>query len=102
LAVLRAFGDHERAEVSLSEVATRAQLSPATARCSLNTLVRLGYARQRDRFFMLRPTVLEFGAAFLGAVNLQSVAQPFLLDVCEQTGDSTSLTVLEEQDIIHL
>jgi len=48
LAVIEAF-DEASPEMTLSEVARRTGLAPATARRSLRTLQALGYVRQRDR-----------------------------------------------------
>lgn len=101
LQVIRAFGADEP-ELTLSEVAARSGLSPATSRRLLLTLTHLGYVGRHGSRFLLRPRILELGAAFLGSMNLQEVAQPYLLDLRDQTGDSSSLTVLDGHDIIHV
>jgi IclR family pca regulon transcriptional regulator len=48
LSVLGSFG-HERPSMSLSEIATVTDLSRASARRLLRTLVSLGYVSQRER-----------------------------------------------------
>jgi IclR family transcriptional regulator, pca regulon regulatory protein len=101
LAVLQAFSA-DRPEMTISEVAAATELSPAVARRCLLTLVHLGYAAQYGRRFVLRPRVLEFGAAYLESMNLADVAQPYLQELRDRTGDSTSLTILDEADIIHI
>lgn len=101
LAVLRAF-TKERPELTLSQVAAVTSLSPATARRCLQTLVKLGYATQRNRLFLLRPTVVAFASAYLESTNLEQVVRPHLQDVRDKTGDSASLAVLAETDILYL
>lgn len=101
LRVLRSF-DQENPEMQLSEVATKTNLSPAVARRCLNTLVQLGYVAQYGRKFLLRPEVLIFGQAFTSSMNLERIVTPFLQTVRDETGDSSSLSVLSDQDILYL
>ena len=58
LAVIRVF-DAENAQLTLSDVARRAELTRATARRVLHTLVDLGYVATDGRRFSLRPKILE-------------------------------------------
>lgn len=92
----------ERPEMTLSEVASVTGLSPAVARRFLLTLVRLGYAAQDGKRFMLRPRILELGATYLESMNLAEVAQPHLQELRDRTGDSASLTILDGVDIMHI
>lgn len=101
LSVLRAF-NHSRPEMQLSEVAAATGLNPAVARRCLNTLVHLGYVAQHGRRFLLRPEVLVFGQAFLASMNIEEVAGPYLQAVRDETGDSSSMAVLSEHDILYL
>src|SRR5262249_48878772 len=57
LAVIECFDD-AHPQLSLSEVARRAKLTPATARRNLHTLVTLGYVRKVDNEFLLSARVL--------------------------------------------
>ena len=101
LRVLAAF-DEDHAEMTLSQVATRTNLSPAVARRCLNTLVELGYVGQHGRQFLLRPSVLIFGSAFLSSMHIEQVALPPLQHMRDQTGDSASLSVLSGRDILYV
>ena len=101
LSVLRSFtGDNP--EMTLSEVAAATGLNPAVARRCLNTLVELGYVGKRGKLFLLTPEVTGFASAFLDSVNLEEIARPHLQDVRDSTGDSTSLAVLSQLDILYL
>jgi IclR family pca regulon transcriptional regulator len=101
LRVLRAFDEHDP-EMRLSEVAAKADLSPAVARRCLNTLVSLGYVGQYGRNFLLKPEVLAFGSAFMSSMNIEHVVAPSLQQLRDETGDSASLAVLAGTDILYL
>ncbi len=101
LAVIRAFGS-ERARMTLSEVAREADLSRASARRFLHTLVELGYVVTDGRMFALRPQVLELGYAYLSSLSLPEVAQPHLEQLAEDVGESSSVAVLDGADIVYV
>jgi IclR family pca regulon transcriptional regulator len=101
LAVIECFGA-DAPELTLSEVAARTGLAPATARRALLTLEALGYVRQHRRRFVLRSRVLALGAAFLSAMNLKDLVQPHLQALNARFGDASSLTVLEGNDVVYL
>jgi IclR family pca regulon transcriptional regulator len=101
LAVLRTFSK-EHPEMTLSQVASATQLSAATARRCLHTLVELGYAAKRGKLFLLRPTVVAFASAYIESMNLEQIVRPYLQEVRDKTGDSSSLAVLAETEILYL
>ncbi len=101
LAVLRAFS-RDRPEMTLSEVAAIAELSPAVARRCLHTLEHLGYVGRRGKLFLLRPEVMTFASAYLESMNLEEVVRPHLQEIRDRTGDSSSLAVLSQYDILYL
>ena len=70
LAVIRAFS-RDHAALSLSEIARSARIPAATARRCLLTLEELGYITRNGRDFLLRPKVLELGAAYLESMNIE-------------------------------
>lgn len=101
LSVIHTF-DRDHPQLTLSEVAARAGLSPATARRCLWTLERLGYVASNGRFFMLRPKVVSLGSAFLESGRIEEVIQPILRDIVAQSGDSASLGVLEGDEVLYV
>lgn len=101
LSVLRAF-TKERPEMTLSEVAADTDLSPAVARRCLNTLVELGYVAKRGKLFLLTPEVMRFASAFIESMNLEEIVQPYLQELRDRTGDSSSLAVLSGDEILYL
>jgi IclR family pca regulon transcriptional regulator len=101
LRVLQTFS-REHPQLTLSEVAALTSLSPATARRSLQTLEALGYVGQAGRRFLLRAKVLALGSGYLSAINSEVVLQPFLSDVVSQVGGSSSVTVLDDLEIVYI
>ncbi len=101
LSVLRAFG-RDNPQMTLSEVAAITSLSPAAARRCLNTLVKLGYVAKHRRHFLLRPEVMSFASAYLDSMSLGELVRPHLQAVRDETGDSSSLSVLSGYDVLYL
>jgi len=99
--VLKAF-DEDHPEMTLSEVAAKTGLPPAVARRCLITLVELGYVGQHERKFLLRPAVLTIGSAFLASMQIEQVVLPPLQHLRDQTGDSASLCVLSNTEILYV
>ncbi|WP_200301199.1 IclR family transcriptional regulator domain-containing protein [Streptomyces adelaidensis] len=101
LAVIRAF-DTEHPALTLSEVARTCELTRAAARRFLLTLVDLGYVHTDGRLFRLTPRVLELGYAYLSSVTLPDLAEPHLERLVAQVGESSSLCVLDGDDIVYV
>ena len=99
--VLKAFGPGSP-EMSLSEVATAADLARPTARRILRTLSTLGYVRARDGSFELTPRVLELGIAYVHSHGLWEVARPHLEDLVARTHESSSMAQLDGSDIVYV
>ena len=101
LTVLKSF-TRERPEMTLSEVAGETDLSPAVVRRCLNTLVDMGYVGKKGKLFLLTPEVMSFASAFLESMNVEEIVRPYLQEVRDKTGDSSSLSVLSQQQILYL
>jgi IclR family pca regulon transcriptional regulator len=101
LAVIRAFDAHH-SELTLSEVARICDLTRAAARRFLLTLADLGYVRTDGRLFSLTPRVLELGYAFLSSLSLPEVAQPHLERLVGEVHESSSVSVLDGDDIVYV
>lgn len=101
LEVILAF-DEEHPRMTLSEVAARTGMNRARARRFLLTLHALGYVRKQQRVFELAPRVLQLGYAFLSANDYRSVIQQVLEDITEACGESSSLGVLDGDEVIYV
>ena len=101
LSVIQVFG-RDHGELTLSEVAQRAALSPATARRCLWTLQRLGYVGQAGKRFFLRPKVLSLGSTWLDAGRVEEVILPLLREVVAEAGDSSSVAILDGGEVLYV
>ncbi|WP_249976252.1 IclR family transcriptional regulator domain-containing protein [Vreelandella olivaria] len=101
LEVIMAFDD-ANPRMTLSEVAARTGMNRAKARRFLLTLHALGYVRKQQRYFELAPKVLQLGYSFLSANNYRSVIQQYLEEITAQSGESSSLGILDGDDVIYV
>ncbi|WP_431025112.1 IclR family transcriptional regulator domain-containing protein [Halomonas sp. H5] len=101
LEVILAF-DESQPRMTLSEVAARTGMNRARARRFLLTLHALGYMRKQGRNFELAPRVLQLGYAFLSANDYRSVIQQVLEDITAECSESSSLAVLDGDDVIYV
>lgn len=103
LAVLRAFSQ-QRPNPSISQLSLRTGIPRAAVRRCLYTLARLGYVGHdaERRSFALRAKVLTLGFAHLSSTPLAALAQPVLDAVSEQLHESSSLAVLEGDEVVYV
>lgn len=101
LAVIRAF-DAEHPELTLSEVARRADITRAAAGRFLRTFEQLGYVRADGRTFSLTPRVLELGFSYLSALSIPEIVQPHLERLSREVDESVSAAVLDGGNIVYI
>lgn len=101
LSVITAFGP-QSPELTLSDVARATGLTRAGARRFLLTLVDLGYVRTDGKLFRLTPRVLDLGYAYLSSLSLPGIAEPHLEWLVKETGESSSMSVLDGDDIVYV
>ena len=102
-AVLRSFTS-EAFELTLSEIAARADLDRGTAFRLIQTLVELGYlqAVPQSRRFRLGVACLDLGYTVLSGGTLRALAEPLLRELAPSFGDAASLGALDGGDVIYL
>jgi len=101
LAVIHAF-TRERPAPTLSEIARAALMPAATARRCLLTLEELGYVTRNARTFVLRPKVLELGAAYLESMDIEALTKTYLEEMARVTADSAALCVLDGTEVVYV
>ncbi len=101
LAVLECF-DPAHPDMTLSDIARRTGLSPATARRSLITLAALGYVGRNGKRFHLRPKVMALGSGFYFAARIDEFMLPELRQIVETHGDASSVAMLDGTDVIYI
>ncbi len=101
LEVIRVF-DADHPSRSLSDVARVTGLSRAAVRRSLLTLLKLGYVRSEGTLFGLTPKVLELGHAYLRALSTPQIAEPHLQELMREVRETTALSVLDGDHVVHV
>jgi IclR family transcriptional regulator, pca regulon regulatory protein len=96
LRVLESFAA-DAPELTLSEVARRADLDPGTAFRMLATLAEAGYVERvpGSRRFRLGLRVLDLGFSAIARMDLREVARPILRSLVGEVNEAASLGVLD-------
>lgn len=101
LRVLEAFGsDHPR--LSIAEAAATTGLDRATARRCLLTLHHEGYADYDGKFFTLTHRALRLGMGAMTSLPLPKLVQPWLDQLSDQIGQSCSVAILDDTEIVYI
>lgn len=101
LAVIRAFGDTRRAQ-TIAQISQQTGIPRAAVRRCLHTLRQLGYVETELNNFSLRPQVLTLGYSYLSSTPLTIAAQPCLNGLSKALGESSSLAVLEQDQVLYV
>ncbi|OJU48816.1 MAG: IclR family transcriptional regulator [Mesorhizobium sp. 61-13] len=101
LAVIEAF-DETTPEMTLTELARKVDMSPATVRRNLHTLEALGFVRRNHKHFLLAPRILTLGSAYLKAVRVDEAIMPELHRITELFGDAANVGVLDGTNVLYI
>jgi IclR family pca regulon transcriptional regulator len=102
LAVIRAFTQQTR-HLTIAQLSERTGIPRAAVRRCLYTLARLGYVASDDgRAYALRPRILALGHAYLSSTPLAIAVQPLLDQITSDLHESSSMAVLEGNDILYI
>lgn len=101
LRVIEVFGaEHPR--LSITDAANATGLDRATARRILLTLHTEGYVDYDGKFFTLTPRALRLGVSALTSLPLPQIVQPWLDQLSEQIGQSCSVALRDEGEIVYI
>lgn len=101
LTLIEAFSA-ETPRLSITKASELSGLDRATSRRVLLTLHREGYADYDGKFFSLTPRVLRLGMSALASLPLPQIVQPWLDHLSEQIGQSCSVALLDETEIVYI
>jgi IclR family transcriptional regulator, pca regulon regulatory protein len=102
LAVIRAF-TQQRRHLTIAQLSQRTAIPRAAVRRCLYTLSMLGYVGSEDgRTYALRPRILALGHAYLSSTPLVYAVQPLLDQITSVLHESSSLAVLEGDEILYI
>lgn len=101
LAVIEAFQDQPDG-VTVGDIAARTGLSRAAVRRLLITLELLGYAGHGGPVYRLSSRALRLGFSFLSSSSLSVLALPILEEISAVIHESSSISMLEGDEIVYL
>ncbi len=99
LRVIEAF-DGRPQGLSIADIARATELSRAAVRRLLITLELLGYIEANGRKYRLRHRVLHLGMAYLSSSSLATVSQPTVQKITDELGESSSVCVLDGDEVL--
>lgn len=100
--MLELFGTKNVHEFAMIEVAERLGITRAAALRILGTLESLGYLYCEGRRYSLAPRVLSIGYAYLVSLGFRSVAKPIVDALARDTGETCSIGVLDNADVVYV
>jgi len=100
LLVLHAF--EREPQLSVSRAAALTGLPRPTARRCLYTLEQLGYISGQSGSWQLRPVMLSLARAYLTSTRFAEAAQAHLDRLRDEVGESCSLGVLDQGDVVYI
>jgi IclR family transcriptional regulator, pca regulon regulatory protein len=101
--VLESFNGVDR-ELTLTEIARRADLDPGTAFRLVKTLVSLGYVQQVEgaKRYILGLKVLDLGFNAIARMDLHTRARPILRSLVGKVNEAASIGVLDGPDVVYI
>ena len=101
LSVIEAFEGHTEGQ-TVADISRSTGLSRAAARRSLITLELLGYVESSGRIYRLKTRVLTLGFSYLSSNSLPTIVQPTLEHITELVHESSSLGVLDGEQVVYI
>lgn len=101
LSVIQAF-NKDNSGMTVADVASRVDITRASARRLLMTLEHLGYVGQVDGIFSLTPKVIDLGYSYFSSLHWTDLAYNNMHTVVEKTKLSCSVSTLDGDNIICL
>ncbi len=102
LRVLSLFGVDGAHRFTITEISERLGITRASALRILATLQRLGYVHAGEHGYRLGVRVLSLGYAYLSSLGFGTVAAPILERLMRETGETCSIGVLDDDEVVYL
>ena len=100
--VLEVF-DAQEPELTLSQIASRAELDPGTTFRLVKTLVMLGYLHPAEhKRYRLGLKVLDLGFNAFGRMELHAIARPILRSLVGTINEAASIAVLDGPELVYV
>lgn len=96
--------NRERSALTLTEIVEATGLNKSTAFRVVNTLDSSGYLERDPDTRQYRPglKVLQLGFSAISSLEFRQLARPYLRKLSEATGETTSLGVLDDLEVVYV
>jgi IclR family pca regulon transcriptional regulator len=101
LRVIESFEGHPDGRTMI-EISQSTGLSRASIRRILLTLELLGYVERSRQVYRLKTQVLRLGFSYLSSSSVVEAARPVLEHITEQLHESSSMTMLDNGEIVYV
>lgn len=103
LDILQVF-THQEHELGIVEICKRSGLSKGTGHRIVYTLIARGFLSQNKQNgkYSLGPRAFEVGSIALSNMEIKKVAQPYLQELREVTGETVHLVVRENMEVLYV
>ena len=93
-----------RQQIGISGLSRELGLTRSTTHRYVATLARLGYLHQdtSTRKYSLGPRVLDLGFTAINSMELRHIAAPYLQRLCDETGHTVNMAILDDVDIVYV
>jgi IclR family pca regulon transcriptional regulator len=93
-----------RQQIGISELSRELGLTRSTTHRYVATLARLGYLHQDPgtRKYALGARVLDLGFTAINSMELRQIASPHLKRLCDETGHTVNMAILDDVDIVYI
>lgn len=89
--------------MALAELSRRVGSNNATVTRICGTLSEMGFvSRDQQRRFHMTPKLLALGYAAMSDVGWRRVAQHYLEELAEKTGETVNLSILQDRELMYL
>jgi IclR family pca regulon transcriptional regulator len=95
--------DAEEPQLTLSQIAARADLDPGTTFRVVKTLVMLGYLQAcENKSYRLGWKVLDLGFNAFGRMDMHTIARPILRSLIGPVNEAASIGLLDGPDVVYI
>src|SRR5580700_489873 len=101
LRVIESFESHKEGR-SIVEISRSTGLSRASIRRALLTLELLGYVERSRQVYRLKTQTLRLGFSYLSSSSVIEAARPLLERITEQLHESSSMSMLDDGQIVYV
>jgi DNA-binding IclR family transcriptional regulator len=103
LALLDALADAP-SDLGIAELSRRVGLHASTTHRLLSTLLSLGYVRQdgETNRYALGAKAFHLAESYLAQMDLRRIARPGLERLCQETGETANLVILDGREALYL